>query len=234
MKQFTFAFLALSACLSAIPACASSVSGSANLEGAGGLTFSSSSIVFGTNAAVGGANALTAGMYNSGDFSTQTGGTISNLSNVAAGAGVDAPAFATINTAAGPIYFDLFSVLPGTGTLDGCTMSNPLGSLCTPAGSPYLLVGTYSTAGQPETVVQFSLSGITYLGSSVTGAAPALFTFQSLVPLPLDTVLRDLPTGVQAAGSSASLTSLAPEPADMGLAAAGLLALTALRRRRRS
>ena len=142
--------------------------------------------------------------------------------------------FATFTNKKGDIYFDLQHIFAGIGTAGACD-SNSVGSVCTPANSPF----TLSQTAPGQVVLSLSLSGIAYQNSAESGysQAPFSFTSQNLMPGTI--------TGIIAAANSAEgftnsfsatvSASSVPEPASCLLMGAGLVAAgLAARRKARS
>jgi len=210
-------------------ASANAVSGVANI---GGTVDVSTSGIFFFNTLDTTANIFDAGVGTN-SYAGLSGGTIQNLLGPPTVGPVSLVDFITFNATIGSIFFDLQSISAGTGTVAGCG-SNAIGSVCTPAGSPFTL--TQTDAGVSITL---TLHGIAYTGTAVSGASPTggLFTAQVTVPGTISGVLAQVvaPGGLQDQTYSATFTSVpVPEPATFGLIGAALLGLGVLRRRVRS
>ena len=203
--------------------------GQASIDGA--VTVTNTTVSFSANNG-GAANAFNIDSY-SGSFATLTGGSIQNLINGPVTGNTSIPGFATFQTTAGLITFDVNHIDPGTGTSAACS-DNTVGSVCTPAGSPFTL-----TQGANGVSFTFSVEGIAYTGMSSGGDSPAdgLFTGQQ-VPGTITEVLGTLAsnggTGSFSNSYSASFSADAPEPGTFAtfLIGAGLLGMGVIRSRR--
>ncbi|MES1257345.1 MAG: hypothetical protein ABUS51_02900 [Acidobacteriota bacterium] len=156
----------------------------------GGCILVNSSGIFFSNTPCTTPNVFDAGAPDTGSYTGLTGGTIQNLTGAPVVGNLPSPIvnFATFNTPAGTIHFDLVSTDPGFGTAAGC-ISNAPGSVCTLPGSPITLTQVTSN----RVSITLGINGQAYLGSSSTGTSPtgALFTTQNLIPGTITGILAE-------------------------------------------
>ncbi len=141
-------------------------------------------------------------------------------------------------TDSGLIMFDLQTLSPGIGTPAGC-LSDAVGSICTPAGSPITLIQISPNAVS----VSLTGQGISYVGSSADGSTPTTVTFttQNNDPGTITQILARVvqPSGFQDSVSATftatpSLTSTTPEPMTVSMLGFGLVCLGLFSRRRKA
>jgi hypothetical protein len=155
-----------------------------------------------------------------GSFTGLTGGTITNIVGPPTVGSHPISDFITFNTPSGTIFFDLQTIAAGTGTAAACT-SNAIGSICTPAFSPFTLI----QVGPDTVAISLGLGGIAYTGNSASGSSAAivLFTAQDT-----GTITSILSSGISGAYSATITTTptTVPEPSSfmlVGTSALGLL-----------
>ena len=218
------AFLVL---MTSVSVSATPVSGTANIGGS--ATVTGTSISFFNNLNV--AGEFTASSPNTGSYTGETGGTITNLT----GGPITGPdpitAFATFTVPiTGNVIFDLQSIAAGNGTPGAC-LSNTVGNLCTPTGSPF----TLDQVSSNTVAITLVLDGVAHTGLATTGTSPttAIFTAQR-VPGTITDILGQLTAGGSISQSySATFSSTAvPEPATFGLIGTALLGVGLLKFRR--
>ena len=217
------AFLVL---MTSVSVSATPVSGTANIGGS--ATVTGTSISFFDNLNTGGA--FSASTPNTGSYTGETGGTITDLT----GGPITGPdpisAFATFTVPTGNVIFDLQTIAAGNGTAGAC-LSNTVGNLCTPTGSPF----TLDQVSANTVAITLVLSGVAHTGLATTGTSPttAIFTAQR-VPGTITDILGALSNGGSISQSySATFASTAvPEPATFGLIGTALLGVGLLKFRR--
>src|SRR6478609_3952716 len=131
----------------------------------GGVTVNNSGLFFnlsGTNVT----NPFAVGGTNTGSFAGLTGGTIQNLAPPVVGP-TNMAGFATFNTAAGLITFNLTDVLPGVGSAGACT-SNTVGNVCTPNLGSIMSPFTLTQVSSNAVSIALTLNGVAYLGTAAT------------------------------------------------------------------
>lgn len=177
-----------------------------------------------------------------GSFTGETGGTIDDTSlSAPVGTPIDVAPFATfVGGMVNPIYFDLTEILPGTGTLAGCT--NAIGVACTPTGSPFTLTQEVLPSGNTAGIVDVTLNLLGVSGSTdpATGGSPTTAGFTTQLVLTGTTVtsiLASLSSGGTVTSSySATFDAIppttTPEPGTEVLFGAGLIGLSLVGRRR--
>jgi hypothetical protein len=229
----------VSALISIAPALATpltngSTASIANVAG-GGVTVNNSGLFFnltGTNTP----NPFAVGGTNTGSFAGLTGGTIQNISPPVVGP-TSIPAFATFNTAAGLVTFDLTTIMPGIGSAGACT-SNTVGNVCTPNIGPIMSPFTLTQVAPNAVSIALSLNGVAYLGTAATGTSPTVGTFTTQ-----DTMLGTITSILTASGTPAGVTEsysgsftasniTVPEPLSPLLMGLGLLGLGIIARRK--
>jgi len=204
--------------------------GLASIDGA--ATVTNTTVLFFSNTAVPNVYDVNTG---SGSFAgITTPDSIMNLTGGPITGNISVVDFITFTTALGLINFDLTHIDPGTGTAAAC-LSNTVGNVCTPAGSPFTISQiTPTTVG-----LALSVEGWAYTGTSATGETglQGLFTGQQ-VPGTITEVINELGiTGSFTNSYSASFsttTSSTPEPGTLGtfLIGTGLVGLGLFRRRK--
>lgn len=143
----------------------------------------------------------------SGSYTPFTSGTIGSLTGGPATGAVSFPKFVVFNgPTPGPVYYDLTTIFPGTGTNAAC-LTNTIGNVCTPTGSPFTL-----TQNATGVTVFLSTQGIAYTGSSSTGSSPTNATFTTQIAGTLSSVLAQVASGGLTTTYSGTFTSFPPPP----------------------
>lgn len=224
--------IAVGLCLAA-QAHASTIVGTVNVAGVGGVTVSATSITFGA----GGAFTEPAGLQ-TGSFAPGTGGTLKNLTGPPLTGSIPSAIgtqFATFNGGlVTPIYFDLLTVNPGSGTLAQCSSGAVSSTACTPAGSPFNLQQI-----SPDSVLAgLSFSGVSYdlTGNPKSPTAATFstqFTLQGTIPqLLAQLALTGSLTAQSYSGNFVAVAPVTtPEPGTMLLMGCALMGLPLLTRR---
>jgi hypothetical protein len=233
-----FSLSVVSALISIAPALATplidgSTASIANISG-GGVTVNNSGLFFnltGTNTP----NPFAVGGINTGSFAGLTGGTIQNVTPPVVGP-TSIPAFATFNTAAGVITFDLTTVMPGIGSAAACT-SNTVGNVCTPNLGAIMSPFTLTQVAPNAVSIALTLNGVAYLGTAATGTSSTVGTFTTQ-----DTMLGTITSILTASGTPAGVkesysgsftaANVVPEPLSPLLMGFGLLGLGIIARRK--
>jgi hypothetical protein len=211
--------------LAAIPSFATSVSGTAYISGgvnvSTDLTTGVSTIMFP------GAFLPTTGAASTGSFAGLTSGSFQTLSGTALTGAISVPDFGTFVTPTGNVYFDLTNVLAGIGSssTSACGVNAPVGSVCTPSGSPFTLTQYNGSVG-----IQLQLDGTAYMSTrNGTSQAVAIFTTQDITVqgVTIGEILNDVANGGFASSYSATFDAVpvsnTPEPASLLLMGVGLL-----------
>jgi hypothetical protein len=228
LSAFACVFLAGSASATTI------ISGS-TVNITGGVTVTPTMINFAPTF-VGVPNTVAQPTEQTGSFLGVTGGTIQTLTGPPLTGAVSVIDFITFTGGAAPVMFDLTTVQPGVGTLAACS-SSALGSLCTPAGSPFTLLQAATNA----VTVSLTLDGNSYTGTSASGTSATVgsFTTQFTVLGTIPAVLAALvsPGGVSTSYSAnfvATNPAPVPEPSTSAylLFGSGLIGLSFVGRRR--
>jgi hypothetical protein len=234
------AFSAVSALISITPALATplltgSTASIANVAG-GGVTVNGSGLFFNTSGA-NVPNPFAVGGTNTGSFAGLTGGTIQNIAPPIVGP-TNVPAFATFNTAAGVVTFNLTDIMPGVGTAGACT-SNTVGNLCTPIVMGFTSPFTLNQISSNAVSISLTLNGEAFLGTAASGTSPTVGTFTTQ-----DTMLGTITSILTASGTPAGVTesysgsfttgagAVVPEPFSLLLMGCGLLGVGIIARRR--
>ena len=203
---------------------------------AGGVTVNNSGLFFNlTGANV--TNPFAVGGTNTGSFAGLTGGTIENVSPPIVGP-TNIPGFATFNTAAGLVTFNLTTIMPGVGTAAACT-SNTVGNVCTPNIGSIMSPFTLTQIAPNAVSIALTLNGVSYLGTAASGTSPTVGTFTTQ-----DTMLGTITSILTASGTSAGVTesysgsftasnaAVIPEPFSLLLMGFGLLGIGIIARRK--
>ena len=169
-------------------------------------------------------NPIAPGSPNTGSFTGLSGGSITNITGPPPVGSHPITEFITFNTSSGAIFFDLQTILPGTGMSTDC-ISAP-GSVCTPVGSPLTLTQETSNV----VALSFALDGIAYAGTSTSGSSSAnvVFTAQAANETITGLLNAFATTGftdTYSATANATPTAGVPEPGTVSLMFSGLLGL---------
>jgi hypothetical protein len=219
---------------SATPLTSGSTASIQNVSG-GGVTVNNSGLFFNTTGA-NVSNPFAPGGTNTGSFAGLTGGTILNLAPPVVGP-TNVPGFATFNTAAGVVTFNLTTIMPGVGSAGACT-SNTVGNVCTPNLGPIMSPFTLTQIAPNAVSIALTLDGLAYLGSAASGTSPTVGTFTTQ-----DTMLGTITSILTASGTPAGVTesysgsftassTVIPEPLSPLLMGFGLLGLGIVARRK--
>lgn len=205
-----------------------------NVSG-GGVTVNSSGLFFNTTGS-NVSNAFAVGGASTGSFAGLTGGTILNLAPPSVGS-TNIPGFATFNTTAGVVTFDLTTIMPGVGSAGACT-SNTVGNVCTPNLGSIMSPFTLTQVSSNAVSIALTLNGYAYLGSASTGTSPTVGTFTTQDTM-LGTITSILtasgtPQGVTESysGSFTASSAVIPEPVSLLLMGFGLLGVGIIARRK--
>ena len=163
---------------------------------------------------------------NLGSFAGLSGGSITDIAGASPVGSHPITKFITFNTPSDTIFFDLQTILPGTGLSTDCTISAP-GSVCTPVGSPFTLLQETSNL----VALSFALDGIAYTGTSASGSSSANVIFTSQVNGTIAGLLSGTTpvfTSTYSATVDVAPTTATPEPGTVSLMFSGLLGLALL------
>ena len=181
------------------PATAQTITGSGSVSG--NLTLNATGVFFNSGGVTTPANPLMPGSSNTGSFAGLSTGAIHNLPGTLAPGPLVIKSFASFNTSAGTIIFDLQSIAPGFGSSDACSAAIT-GSVCTPTGSPFSIIQTAPNAVS----VSLTLHGLAYVASAGSGSATTTVSF-SMQTTMIGTIPSILPVIASAAGLQNSFSA---------------------------
>jgi hypothetical protein len=221
--------LVLGCFFSASPLLATAITGTANVSG--------NVVVTATSATFDAALGVPIGGMETGAFTGLNGASAATY-NTTTLTGVGAVNIAPFITFSGglvtPVIFNLTTIMPGFGTLAGCS-SGAIGAECTPTGSPFTLI--QSTAS--TVVVDLTLVGNAFTGTAASGSSTTIgsYTTQVNTPGTIAGILAQLGTPGGSINSSYSATftataAMVPEPATILLLGMGFLGIGMISRRR--
>jgi hypothetical protein len=217
--------LSLGCFIAVSPLSATAITGTANV--AGNVVVTATSATFNPTLTV------PPGSVETGSFVGLTSGTYNQTTLTGVGAVSVAPFITFSGGLATPVIFNLTTIMPGFGTLAGCT-SGAIGAQCTPAGSPFTLI---QSAGNTVSVVLTLLGdGFTGTAASGTSSTVGAYTTQVTTPGTIAGILAQLgtPGGSinQSYSATFTATNVIPEPASVLILGMGLLGIGVISRRR--
>jgi hypothetical protein len=217
--------LSLGCFFAASPLSATAITGTANVAG--------NVVVTATSATFNAALTVPPGGMETGAFAGLTGGTYNTTTLTGVGAVSVAPFITFSGGLTTPVIFDLTTIMPGFGTVAGCT-TGAIGAECTPAGSPFTLIQSTGNT----VAVSLTLLGNAYTGTAGSGTSSTVgaYTTQVTTPGTIAGILAQLgtPGGSINQSYSATFTATAaaiPEPASILILGMGLLGIGVISRR---
>lgn len=187
--------------------------GSGQLTVAGGFTITTTSMSFTGN------SATVATTGNTGPFAGLSGTSVS-IENIT----MSSPSVSPWVTTTNGITFNLTSLDLGSGTAGAC-LSNSLGNVCSPAGSPFTIVET----GMDQSTLSFVAEGNAYTGLLSGGSSPFTARFTSQFNESITTLLGEIasssgqPGNYSATFNVTAPATATPEPGTLISSMTGLL-----------